>query len=123
MSGREYLADTNILIYLFDGNTSIAELLEGQLIFVSFISEMELLSKQGLTNAQSVIIKKALKDFYHFEFNDEIKESAIEFRKKYNLKLPDAIVAATSKYLNIPLITSDKSFKKIDEISIILVSP
>ena len=40
--------------------------------------------------------------------------------KKYNLKLPDAIIAATAKYINCPLITADKDFEKIEDSTIIL---
>ena len=35
-------------------------------------------------------------------------------------KLPDAIVAATAIYLDIPLVTFDTDFKKIDNLKLIL---
>ena len=41
---------------------------------------------------------------------------SIELRIKYNLKLPDAIIAATASYLNLPLISADRAFGKINEI-------
>jgi len=30
--------------------------------------------------------------------------------------MPDAIIAATARYLNIPLLTADKAFSQINEI-------
>lgn len=38
--------------------------------------------------------------------------------RKYSLKIPDAIVAATSINPGIPLVTSNKGFKKIQELPI-----
>jgi predicted nucleic acid-binding protein len=43
-----------------------------------------------------------------------IKELVISIRKKYIIKLPDAIILATSIWLNMPLITADHDFTKID---------
>ena len=44
MNGSDkWLVDTNILIYLLQGNRKIAELLSGKLIFISVITEIELL--------------------------------------------------------------------------------
>jgi hypothetical protein len=36
-----------------------------------------------------------------------------------SLKLPDAIVVATSAFLNIPLITADARLKKVKEIDLV----
>jgi len=44
----------------------------------------------------------------------------LKFRKEYNLKLPDAIIAATAKYINSSLITADKDFEKIKDSVIVL---
>ena len=41
----EILLDTNILIYLLQGNRSIRELVEDGVWYISFITEMELLVK------------------------------------------------------------------------------
>lgn len=51
----------------------------------------------------------------------KIKEQVIELRKKYTIKLPDAIIAATSIIYSIPLVTADKGFSKIEELDLILI--
>jgi predicted nucleic acid-binding protein len=38
---------------------------------------------------------------------------------KYRLKLPDAIIAATCYYLDLPLVSADKIFSKVEEITLI----
>lgn len=53
------------------------------------------------------------------QLNSSIKQQAIQLRRTYKIKLPDAIVAATSIYLKMSLIKGDKDFSKIDEISLV----
>jgi hypothetical protein len=51
--------------------------------------------------------------------NDSIKEKYVEIRRKYHLKLADAVIAATAIISNIPLITSDKQFSTVKELRLI----
>jgi predicted nucleic acid-binding protein len=51
----------------------------------------------------------------------KIKEQTIQLKKEYNIKLPDAIIAATSIIYKIPLVTADKSFSKIEALDLILI--
>jgi predicted nucleic acid-binding protein len=50
-----------------------------------------------------------------------IKEIAVELRLSKTLKLPDAIIAATSIYLDFPLFTYDKAFRKVKHLNVILL--
>lgn len=56
------------------------------------------------------------------DINSEIKKKAVDIRLKYALKLPDAIIAATCYYLDMPLISGDKVFSKVEEITLIRFS-
>lgn len=118
MNGNSFVADTNILIYLLDGDTRISEALENKKIFISFISEIELLSSKKLNITELDTIKELLTQCTIVDPNTIIKESTINFRKEYGLKIPDALIAATSYYLNIPLLTSDKDFTSLKELSV-----
>jgi len=64
-------------------------------------------------------IKRFLKECIIVDVNSSIKEYAIDIRKKYSLKLPDCIIAATAKQLKVPLISADKEFSKVDDMEII----
>ena len=121
MSGNSLLVDTNILIYLFKGNERVYELLYERDLWVSFITEMELLSFDGHTPGEIQTIQRFLSNCKVIDINRSIKDTAINIRKSSNLKLPDAIIAATAHYLNIPLITADKGFKNIDDIVSVIV--
>lgn len=122
MSGTDYLIDTNVLIHPGNGNEAITGFLQNKNIFLSFISEMELLSKPGLNSENLKILQPMINSCILVDFNHEIKSEAIKLRRNNKLKLPDAIVAATAKYLHMPLLTADKDFKKISEIELLFLS-
>lgn len=61
-----------------------------------------------------------LDNFVIVDINNQIKELVVDFRQKYKIKLPDCIVAATAIYYDLPIITSDKVFKKLKELNLIL---
>ena len=44
MSGREILIDTNIALYFLKGDPEVIEILKDKSVFISFITEIELLS-------------------------------------------------------------------------------
>ena len=52
-----------------------------------------------------------------------MKEQTILLRKKYGIKLPDAIIAATAIKNRVPLLTADKGFRQIAELDLILLEP
>jgi predicted nucleic acid-binding protein len=52
------------------------------------------------------------------DINNMIKSEVIRLRRSYSLKLPDCIVAATAIYMDLPILTSDKGFKKIVELNL-----
>jgi len=122
MSGFDLVVDTNILIYILSGNQQIAEATRGKNLIASFITEMELRSWPSLTQESSQTIKKLLAQCRIVSLNDQIKEKAIEIRKKTKLKLPDSIVCATSIYLGQPLLSADRALKKVAELDLLLIT-
>ena len=121
MSGK-ILIDTNIFIYLTQGDENVIEYIQNKNICVSFISELELLSFKNITSEEDLIIKDILSQFTVYNFDENLKNQIIFLRKKYNLKLPDSIILATAKYFDIPFITSDKKLNNIEEVDVILYS-
>ena len=97
MSGDRIVLDTNILIYLFNGDKALAESLHLKELYVSVITEMELLSFPDLIESERVQIKSFLSEATIVELSNEIKEAAITIRATHRIKLPDAIVLATAE--------------------------
>ena len=121
MSGK-ILIDTNIFIYLTQGDKNVIEYIQDKNICVSFISELELLSFKNITSEEDLIVKEILSQFTIYNFDENLKNQIVFLRKKYNLKLPDSIILATAKYFDIPFITSDKKLNNIEEVDVILYS-
>ena len=122
MNGIKFVADTNALIYLLNGNPCMTPYLDKSLVY-SVISEMELLSYPGITESEENSIKSLLADCEEIALSTGIKEKTIELRKKYRTKLPDAIVAASAIVKGLPLITADKGFNQIEELNLELIVP
>jgi len=117
--GIRLVADTSALIHLLDGNAEAAGILQGSEVFVSFITEIELLSSKRNT-AQLRMRKRALlADCTIIDVNVRLKELVVGLRTKHGLKLPDCIIAATAIHLDLPLVTSDHHFSRLkDEVAL-----
>jgi predicted nucleic acid-binding protein len=119
MIGNNILVDTNIILYLLSGDQTVADFLNKKHVFVSFITELELLGYVGIEPDERAIVEGLLADCSIIDINSEIKKSVIELRKSHKIKLPDAIIAATALSLNIPFMSADKQLKKLSELNII----
>jgi len=117
VNGDKFLLDTNILLYLTGKKIDTDNLPTGE-FYISFVTELEILSYPSITQEEEKDIEKLLMEIPVIELNKEIKKHAVEFRRKYNLKLPDAIIAATAFELGATLITNDKRFLSIAEIKV-----
>lgn len=120
MSGNSVVLDTNIVLYLLDGDRVLSDLLYQKKLYLSFISQLELLGFRGITSKQNIEISKFIQDCIVIDINEEIKQDVILLRKHSKLKLPDSIVLATARFLNVPLITSDADFKSTNYSEIII---
>lgn len=119
MNGSKLFLDTNIILYLLNGDETLAELLNGKQLYISLITELELLAYKGIKAKEEKVIKEFVSQCKTIMINSEVKQETIRIRKKYNTKLPDSIIIATALYLDLPLITSDIEFKKVDELTLI----
>lgn len=72
MSGNKIFIDTNIAIYLLNGDTSLAEILHGKQLYISFITQLELLSYPNLSENQFQQIDLMLENFIILDINAQI---------------------------------------------------
>jgi predicted nucleic acid-binding protein len=120
MNGINFLADTNFIIHLNQGNPLIEPFLDYN-FGVSFVSEIELLGAFSISKSKKNQLAEILKDCIILEMDTQIKEVCIRLRQQYKIKIPDAIIASTAIIHKIPLITSDRDFEKIKEIDLIFI--
>jgi predicted nucleic acid-binding protein len=116
--------DTNIIIACLKAEPKVVDTLstwkrEGRALFVSSITLAETLAISSLTEAEVLKIKAFLHNFISIPFDDSVAEIAANLRRKYSLKIPDAGIAASAIIRNVPLVTRDRQFRKISELSII----
>lgn len=87
---------------------------------VSVITEIELLCWKTANNQDLSILKKFITDIHVFELDKSIKLQTVKIRKTYNIKLPDAIIAATAFANDVILLTRNiKDFKKVRKLKVI----
>jgi len=120
MNGRNFIVDTNVALYLLSGNETIADILENTNVYVSFVTQLELLGFKGITAKEVTKVKRFLADCIIVDISEDIKNKTIAIKQSYQIKLPDSIIAATSLCMEIPLLTADKGFEKIKNLDIAL---
>lgn len=120
MNGRNFIVDTNVALYLLSGNETIANILENANVYVSFVTQLELLGFKGITAKEVTKVKRFLTDCIIVDISEDIKNKTIAIKQSHQIKLPDSIIAATSLCLEIPLLTADKGFEKIKNLDITL---
>jgi predicted nucleic acid-binding protein len=119
MNGNKYLLDTNAVLYILGGDKTLSDFLFGEELYLSIISEMELLSYKNITDDEKRSIEDFLKELIIININEKIKQQTIAVKQASNLKLPDSIIAATAIALKLPLITSDKQFKSVKSLNLV----
>ncbi len=122
MNGHKYLADTNAYIFLLDKHPALKPLLDTEWSY-SFISEIELKGKLGISSNELRNINELLSTCIKVPYLEEINRITIDLKQKFRIKTPDAIIAATSLYRKIPLITFDKGFTSIKSLDLVLLEP
>jgi len=116
------LLDTNVVIFALQGSANINSLITNQRLFLSSVTEIELLS-WPLAKSQYL---RLVKDFVALstliEYFSSLKDQVIQFRRTYNLKLADAFIAATAAQLDVTLVSADIGFSKLQEFNFIKVN-
>lgn len=121
MSGDRILADTNVLLYLLNGDKGLLSIFKGTEVSISTITELELLSFPKLKKKEEKSIRDLVSRCTVINISDEIKELAIYFRRKFRLKLPDAVIAGTAHYHKLPILTADTDFAKLEQELVVIL--
>ena len=121
MNGNPVMSDTNPLIYLLNGSKIAADYLNGKQVWISFITELELFAKKGLTKGEIREIEFLTESCNIADMNSEIKKITKYLLQITKIKLPDAIIAATAIYLDLPLLTFDNDFSQIPELKLFIL--
>jgi predicted nucleic acid-binding protein len=118
--------DTNILIAFINGDDSVVSIgsewkQEGRALYVSSIVFAEVLSYPAILPSDVETIREFVNSTVVIPFDNALAETTAFFKRTYNLKLPDAAIAATAFSRNTPIVTRDRQFHKIKEISVLKI--
>ncbi|WP_295650381.1 type II toxin-antitoxin system VapC family toxin [uncultured Mucilaginibacter sp.] len=121
----KFLIDTSVVIkYLkeilpAEGNSLLDNILDEE-SNISFITEIELLAWNLPHDIDLDVYKLFIDNSNVIGIYSSIISKTIEIRKTHNIKLPDAIIAATALVNNMTLVAdNDKDFKKVTELKYI----
>jgi hypothetical protein len=121
---KDYLVDTNILIYYFADaipkkELDLIEKISKTSFNISVITKIEFL---GWEKHTEVGFEKARKfvDFADvIPLTNEIANLTIDIRRICKIKLPDAVIAATALHTNLIIVTRDEDdFKDVEGLRI-----
>lgn len=113
----DYLIDTNIFISLF--NQELTQPVPNGNIGYSVIISIEILSFKSLSLEEENLIRSTLKTLIEVSLDATIAEKTIQLRRKYRLKIPDAVILASAWECAAVLITNDQQLSKISEVQVI----
>ena len=116
----DFIADTNFLIYVHEGNKLVEPFLAYN-FGISFISEVELLGYSEISAQEEIRLTQLINDCFIIDWNGKIKDQTIQLRRNYNIKLPDAIIASSCLVYGIALVTADKGFSHIEGLDLLLI--
>lgn len=119
--GAGYLLDTNTIIdfsakrFSDKSHNYIAQIIDNN-PQISIVNKIELL---GFDKVPHQIISFTENAFV-FTLDDKIVDQTILLRKKYKIKLPDAIIAATAIVFDLTIITNNTvDFKNIEGLDVL----
>lgn len=127
MGRKKYLTDTNVAIdyigeVLPEKVLSSLDNIFDSTFYISVINKIELLGFSDITKKEELKFQELINAANVLELDEVVVKKTIEIRKHYKIKLPDAIIAATSMVYELTLISRNISdFKNIDGLH--LISP
>lgn len=88
---------------------------------ISFVTEIEILGVKEIKNSEIKIRETVIEYCQVIPITNAIKKKTIELKRGIKLAVPDALIAATAIEGKFTLVTADKGFKKIKDLSLILI--
>ncbi|WP_008311175.1 type II toxin-antitoxin system VapC family toxin [Leptolyngbya sp. PCC 6406] len=120
----KFLFDTNILIYHFNnqltdlGTSLLREGIAGEGAY-SVITHIEVLGYQQ-SDAREGQARQLLSHLIELPLTSAISERTISIRKQFNIKVPDAVIAATALEYSLQLVSRNEvDFAKVKGLSLV----
>ena len=126
--GQPLLFDSNILIlhlrYALDDSTTklLDTAVQNKLAVISVITRSEVLAWSNHTSQSLNAAQNLLANFDSISVDNQIADMAAQIRRSVNIKLPDALIAATALDAQRTLVTANvRDFEKIAGLALVAV--
>jgi predicted nucleic acid-binding protein len=122
-----FVLDTNAIIYYLKDEQSAVKVIDkiftqNSIVYISVITELELLSFSNLTTNELNKIEEFLQIVAIVPLDSRLARMAANLRRLYKIKTVDSIIAATSLYTGSALVTRNiKDFQKIIGLKLIQI--
>ncbi len=122
-----FVLDTNTIIYYLKDEQSAVKVIDkifaqNSIVYISVITELELLSFSNLTTNELNKIEEFLQIVAIIPLDSRLARMAANLRRLYKIKTVDSIIAATSLYTGSALVTRNiKDFQKIIGLKLIQI--
>ena len=120
--GKGFLIDTNIVIYTLGNQLSpdAASFIRTIHPAISVITQIELLGWRGLTERDVIPLQYFVSHAVIYSMDGSVVQQTIELRRKYKIKIPDAIIAATALVHGLDLVTRNvQDFRAIADLKVV----
>ena len=110
MNGNRVILDTNVIIFASKHQIDIEQILNRyDEFYVSIITYMEVYGFHFENIEEKELIDELFNNLVIIDVSQEIAQHVLNYRKaaKRKIKLPDAIILATSRYIDATLLTDD----------------
>jgi predicted nucleic acid-binding protein len=113
-----FLIDSNILLYSYLTQYAyLKNIFLKESTFVSEITKAEVLGYHKLTKEEEAYLKDIFKIIPSIFPSQQVFDTAIDVRKKFNLKLGDSLIAATAIVHELTIYSRNlKDFEKIPQL-------
>lgn len=124
MGNKQYLIDTNIIIYFLDKKIPDMYREKVSTIFrnsfnISTITKIEVLGWHKIPSAEKQKLNRFIGNAHIFYVDEAIEEKSILLKQNQKMTSPDAIIAATATINDLILLTRNvRDFKKVTGLKI-----
>jgi predicted nucleic acid-binding protein len=113
--------DTNIVIAYLNNEEPVIQalakwFLQSQPLIISAVTYAEVLSMREATDADRAVMRQFLDLFLVIPVDKYVAEEVAVIRRSEGLKFPDAVIVATARLSNTPLVTRDKRLFKVKDL-------
>ena len=122
MNGKRYLFDTNAIIQLLSGNSSLRTIVDdAEFLSTSVICQLEFLAYPKLDDGTRDAFLQFLSRICVYDVqasNDALMREVVAMRVGGGMKLPDAIIAATALVNGCTVLSNDDHFKRQSRVQV-----